>query len=140
MRLRRLIESVPQDVIPLIKALESIGINTVESFLFSSSSALWELLNINGKAQLLTIRSDAKLRDVATAVYTSKQISVSTADAIWETERQEAQDRHWDGFGAGRSMEDLMTGFDGAGCIELAGGKGAGKSVSRRSILTQNAH
>lgn len=151
MHIRRLLDGLSQDVIPseltgvlppLISALESIRVNTVESFLYTAPATLWDALqakDVKGQGPtLLTPASYSCLRQRALAALVKFDcglgISAQSAAQAWEQERQQALDAHWDGFGIS-GLDGLLDGIEASAVIELAGGKGAGKSVESLASL-----
>lgn len=144
MHIRRLLEEAPGNVIPtefsgtltfLIPALESIRVNTIEAFLFTSPAVVWDALHAKGAAEAsyLTPSNHAWLRKQALKALTEADrglgISTHAGDQAWDQEKQESRDVHWDGFGLS-GLDELLEGIGSSVLIELVGGKGAGKSVS----------
>lgn len=119
MRLRTLLFDCPK---PILDALEACNIDTVEEFLFSSSAtALFQKLppNIIPYAKLENLR-DRVARLLAAEGRSGEEV-LKELDGVYDKEGT-----HWK---AGVSALDHLLQTVGHGIIEVAGGRGSGKTV-----------
>lgn len=119
MRLRTLLFDCPK---PILDALEACNIDTDEEFLFSSSAiALFQKLppNIITYAELENLR-DRVARSLAAEGRSSEEV-LQESDGV-----DDKEGTHWK---AGVSALDHLLQTVGHGIIEVAGGRGSGKTV-----------
>nr|XP_019049035.1 hypothetical protein I302_02815 [Kwoniella bestiolae CBS 10118]OCF27965.1 hypothetical protein I302_02815 [Kwoniella bestiolae CBS 10118] len=113
MLLKRLVDSLPAELATLVPELDSAGIKTTESLIFSSPSTVLRLVPI-----LSTIQLDC-LVSICVRLTAPEGIS---ADEVEEV------DGGWKGFGID-ILDDMFGKWDGIGVIELAGPRKVGKSL-----------
>ncbi|WVQ62381.1 uncharacterized protein L199_000521 [Kwoniella botswanensis] len=113
MLLKRLVDSLPAELAFLIPELDSAGIKTTESLIFSSPSAILSLAPILSNIQLEYLISTC--------------VRLTAPDCI-SGDTYEEIEGSWKGFGI-VSLDELFERWDGVGVIELAGPRKVGKSL-----------
>ncbi|RXK36187.1 hypothetical protein M231_06531 [Tremella mesenterica] len=114
MLLKRIINSLPSDLINLLPVLDQAGIKTTENLLFTPRQILL--------SSIPSIRKDDLDALIAYALRRTAPISV-TADTLLPKE-----EITWTGFGI-YNVDQLLDAWDGVGILEIAGPKKVGKSL-----------
>ncbi|EIW72631.1 hypothetical protein TREMEDRAFT_70770 [Tremella mesenterica DSM 1558] len=114
MLLKRIINSLPSDLINLLPVLDQAGIKTTENLLFTPHQILL--------SSIPSIRKDDLDALIAFALRRTALISV-TADTLLPKE-----EITWTGFGV-YNLDQLLDAWDGVGILEIAGPKKVGKSL-----------
>ncbi|WVQ85646.1 hypothetical protein IAT38_007812 [Cryptococcus sp. DSM 104549] len=114
MLLKRIADSLPPGLAAFIPELESAGIRTTESLIFTPKSALISLTSSPSSTDLDALISHC-LRLTAVQCQKASDISESLAGP-------------WAGFGV-KGVDDKLEGWDGMGILEIAGPRKTGKSL-----------
>ncbi|WRT63960.1 uncharacterized protein IL334_000887 [Kwoniella shivajii] len=113
MLLKRISDSLPDELASLIPELESAGIKTTESLIFSSSSTILHLVPILSTIQLNCLIEECLIR--------------TSPDEIRGDQVNE-DDGGWSGFGI-PGLDELFDGWNGIGLVEIAGPRKVAKSL-----------
>ncbi|WVR05718.1 hypothetical protein IAU60_002742 [Kwoniella sp. DSM 27419] len=113
MLLKRITDSLPQELSDLIPHLENAGIRTTESLIFTSDTQILLFIPLLQPVQLEALVSHCL------------QLTAAPEGSRDEYERE---GWNWAGWGL-KSLDDLMEDWDGRGVVELAGPRKVGKSL-----------
>ncbi|WVF70748.1 hypothetical protein IAT40_005542 [Kwoniella sp. CBS 6097] len=123
MLLKRIADDLPAELAELIPELESAGIRTTESLIFTSPTYILSHTPLLQPVQL------GALITHALGLTAPRQSSGNNYEL--EEGDEEGDDRGgsaWAGWGIG-GLDELVAGWDGRGVIEIAGPKKVGKSL-----------
>ncbi|WVQ97112.1 hypothetical protein IAU59_004222 [Kwoniella sp. CBS 9459] len=129
MLLKRIADDLPAELAELIPELESAGIRTTESLIFTSSTYILSRVPLLQPVQLETLitRSLGLTAPIASRVNTVVPDD-DDDDEEGEGEGQVDGESGWAGWGV-NGLNSLVAGWDGGGVIEIAGPKKVGKSL-----------
>ncbi|WWD18064.1 hypothetical protein CI109_102511 [Kwoniella shandongensis] len=113
MLLKRIADSLPPSLAALVPELESVGIRTTESLIFTPPATIFDLLPSFSQTQLDTLTS---------------HILNLTAPSCVKGDEIEAEEGAWKGFGVG-GLDDLLEEVEGGIVLEIAGPRKVGKSL-----------